>query len=327
MQAVIAGIGAAVPPNRVTNDDLAKTIDTSDEWIRSHTGIGARHIADEDTSTSDLGLAAARQALERAKLAPEDIDFIIVATASPDYPGFPAVGNIIQEKIGAKCGAMDLAAGCTGFIYAIETGRAFVVSGTYKNVLVIGAETLTKITNWEDRSSCVLFGDGAGAVVLTARDGDDGRGVHKSILASDGSGWDALVRPAGGSRNPIKDDTPHGDTCINMDGRRVYNFAVRVNTELLQRILEDHELDLEGDVAWIVPHQANERIIQAAAKRMKLPMDKFYMNIEEYANTSGASIPLALNEMYEKGLLHEGDTLILMGFGAGLTYGATVVVW
>jgi 3-oxoacyl-[acyl-carrier-protein] synthase-3 len=327
MSVIIESIGACVPSNRVTNDDLAKRVDTSDEWIRSHTGIGNRHLAGDDEATSDLGLEAAKIALKRANLTPDDIDFIIVATASPDFPGFPGVSNIIQEKIGAKtAGAMDLVAGCTGFIYALETGKAFIEAGMYKKILVLGAETLSKIVDWSDRSTCVLFGDGAGAVVLGKSD-DESRGIGKGMLRSDGSGADCLMREAGGSRNPyVEGDTPYEKTCISMDGRRVYNFAVRVNTEMIDQVPALNGIT-HDEVKYIVPHQANERIISAAAKRLNIPLSKFYLNIEEYANTSAASIPIALNEMYEKNLLEKGDTLLLQGFGAGLTWGGTIIRW
>ncbi|MFO8065812.1 MAG: beta-ketoacyl-ACP synthase III [Spirochaetota bacterium] len=328
MTAEISAVGAYVPSRRVSNDELAKTIDTSDEWIRSHTGIGNRHIASEEEASSDLGVNASRMALERAGVEPTDVDMIICSTASPDYPGFPATASIIQDKLGAdNAGAFDILAGCTGFVYGLELARTLLLSGAYKNIIVVAAEELTKITNWDDRRTCVLFGDGAGAVLVQGNPQGGDRGILNSILRSQGSGAEALIRPAGGTKHPfVPGVTPPEDLLIHMDGRAVYNFAVKANTEILKQLVVDAGHSLE-DVSYVVPHQANSRIIEAAAKRLGVPYEKFYVNIEEYANTSTASIPIALNEMYEKGLLNRGDLILTVGFGAGLTSGGTLIRW
>ena len=328
MRAVIQSVDFAVPERRITNDELAKTLDTSDEWIRSHTGIGSRHVAGPSVATSDLAVEAAQKALKKAGIPGSEIDLVLVATISGDHIGFPSVSCIVQDKVGASsAAAMDIAAGCTGFIYGLETARNFVVAGSARNVLVIGAELLSRITDWKDRNTCVLFGDGAGAAVVSAENGEGTRGILSSILRSDGSGAQLLQRPAGGSRVPIMDETfDAAASYLQMDGRQVYNFAVKVVTEGILEIMEKNKVCL-NDVAWIVPHQANVRIIEAASKRSKIPMSKFFVNIEEYANTSAASIPIALSEMEAKGLVKQGDLLVTFGFGAGLTYGGNVIRW
>jgi 3-oxoacyl-[acyl-carrier-protein] synthase III len=328
MQAVIRAVDFAVPSRRMANEEFSAFVDTSDEWIRSHTGIGYRHVAEPSLATSDLAIMACEKVLLKAAVKPEEIDMILVATATPDFLGFPTVSCIVQDKIGAKnAGAMDVGAGCTGFIYALETARNFVLGGGARNVLVAGAEVLTRIVNWQDRNTCVLFGDGAGAVLVSRDEGSDGRGVLKSMLRADGSGSELLARPSGGTRFPYVDgsvDLTQG--CLRMDGRQVYNFAVKVVSEGIVRLMEENGLTPD-DVAWIVPHQANIRIIEAAAKRSKIPMTKFFMNIEEYANTSAASIPIALSEMCQKNLVKKGDLLLTFGFGAGLTYGGNLIRW
>jgi 3-oxoacyl-[acyl-carrier-protein] synthase-3 len=328
MRAVIQAVDFAVPERRITNDELSTTLDTSDEWIRSHTGIGSRHVAGPSIATSDLAVTAGRKALEKAGVAASDIDLVLVATISGDYIGFPSVSSIVQDKLGAvNAAAMDIQAGCTGFIYGLETARTFVVSGSAKKILVIGAEILSRIIDWKDRNTCVLFGDGAGAAVVAAEDGDGNRGILSSVLRSDGSGARLLERPAGGSRLPITDEAfEPANSYLYMDGRQVYNFAVKVVTEGIMGMMERNKLCLD-DVAWIVPHQANVRIIEAASKRSKIPLSKFFVNIEEYANTSAASIPIALSEMQAKGLVKPGDLLITFGFGAGLTYGGNLIRW
>ena len=328
MQAVIRAVDFAVPERRMANEEFSATIDTSDEWIRSHTGIGFRHIADSSVSTSDLALEACQKALKQAGTTAKDIDLILVATITGDFIGFPSVSCIIQDRLGANdAAAMDIGAGCTGFIYGLETARAFIASGSAKKVLVVGAEILSRIVDWKDRNTCVLFGDGAGAALVTAETGDGNRGIISSILRADGSGAKLLERPLGGSRHPFTEETvANGAGCLRMDGRRVYNFAVKVVSEGIVRLMEENKICL-NDVAWIVPHQANVRIIEAAAKRSKIPISKFFVNIEEYANTSAASIPIALAEMSSKGLLKEGDLLVTFGFGAGLTYGGNLIRW
>jgi 3-oxoacyl-[acyl-carrier-protein] synthase III len=328
MQVKIVSVGAYVPPKRISNDELAKSVDTSDEWIRSHTGIGNRHICSEEQAASDLAIEAAENALHSAGLEANDIDMIILATASPDYPGFPSTSCIVQERLGIRnCGAFDITAGCTGFVYGLEIGRSMVAAGSSKRVLVIGVEVLSKIVNWNDRNTCVLFGDGAGAVILEAAEKDESSGFIDSILRSDGSGAMSLVRKAGGSRNPFqRDKTPEEDLYIAMEGQQVYKFAVRVNTELIKTILERNNVTVD-DLSLIVPHQANVRIIQAAAGRLGIPLDRFFLNIEEYANTSAASIPIALDQLVKEKKLKKGDLLLFVGFGAGLTYGANLLRW
>lgn len=322
MNASIRAVGAYLPPKRVTNNDLARTIDTSDEWIRSHTGIGARHIADADQHTSDLAANAALAALEEGGIAPDELDMIIVATSSSDYRAFPATASIVQHRIGANCGAFDLGAACTGFVYAMECARGFIAAGTARKVLVIGAEKLSSLVNWQDRSTCVLFGDGAGAVVLEAC--NEEHGFLASRLLSDGGGEEALILRAGGVRQPIDDSTPYEERCIEMDGRRVYNFAVQANTDLIRGLLADAGLTID-QLKYIVPHQANVRIIMAAAKRAGIPEEKFYLNIEEYANTSAASIPIALNDLWKQRKIQSGDVIMTLGFGAGLTSGGQIL--
>ena len=343
----IIGTGRAVPPRRVTNDDLAKEIETSDEWIRSHTGIGARHIASDEIASSDLGLGAAREALAMAAgldmSAPDaekalaeaalSIDVIVLATATPDFMATPSTACIVQDKLGAKraC-AMDITAGCTGFAYGLETAAGLLaMSDDRKRALVIGAEVLTRFTDWSDRGSCVLFGDGAGAVVLdktsAPRQGPEKRGILRTVLKADGSGAEHLVCRRGAGRNPYKagevvDKAPY----IAMNGQAVYNFAVKAITETVTEIVAREGITLD-DVTRIIPHQANVRIIQAAAKRLKVPEEKFFLNMEEYANTSAASIPIALDELNRGGKLVRGDLIITMGFGGGLTYGANLIVW
>ena len=305
----------AVPLRRMSNHDLAQTLDTSDEWIFSHTGIRYRYIAAEDENTSDLAVRACQQALARSGKSPDDVDLILLATGSPDYPGFPSCASIVQDKLGCRhAGAMDLVAACAGFVYALETARSFLVSGSSQLVLVVGAEVFSRIVDWTDRSTCVLFGDGAGAVLVGMDAQLPPDSFRTSLLTSDGSGTLALTSRT--AESPF----------VHMEGRRVYNFAIQVMKALILSILEKNHLSIH-DVGWIVPHQANFRIIEATAKRLDVPVEKFYTNIEEYANTSGASIPLALAEMDQKGLLVRGTWVLTIGYGAGLTAGANLFRW
>lgn len=324
----ILSVGAYVPANKVSNDALAEfyKVDTSDEWIRSHTGIGSRYIASDDESCTSIAYEASIRALSKAGLTANELDCIIFATSTPDYKVFPASSSILQELLGAQnAGAFDLAQGCTGFIYGLEVGRSLVVGGM-KKVLVVGAEKLSSHLNWEDRNTCVLFGDGAGAVILSESDNEKS-GIIDSYLKSEGSGAQCLKVEKGGSSNPmIKGELIDENSFIFMDGRKVYNFAVRSVSDVIRILMEKHNLKTE-DLKYIVPHQANKRIIQAASKRLGIPMDKFYLNIEEFANTSAATIPLALNEMEEKDLLEKGDLILTVGFGAGLAYGGNLLRW
>lgn len=325
MSVVIRSIGASVPERRMTNAEIATIVDTSDEWIRSHSGIGARHIAADGQMTSDLGAGAALEAIKKAGIAPNEIDYIVTATNTPDYFGFPSTACLIQDKIGANgAAAFDLSAGCTGFIYALQVAQGLLESGQGRNALVVGADTLTRITDWTDRATCVLFGDGAGAAVLS-RIQESGRGILKGILGAEGSGHKDLVLVQS-EKGKSFDREPHTISSIYMNGQNVYNFAVKSISVLVERLFHASAYSLE-DLRWIVPHQANARIVQAAAKRLRIPEERFYMNIEEYANTSAASIPIALAEMDAKGLVKKGDLVMLIGFGAGLTYGATLVRW
>jgi 3-oxoacyl-[acyl-carrier-protein] synthase-3 len=315
----------------VSNDELAQTIDTSDEWIFSHTGIRNRHIADESMAASDLAVEASRAAMEGAGIEAEELDLILLATSTPDYPGLPSTASIVQHQLGArKAGAMDLVAACTGFVYAVETARAFVLSGAARTVLVVGSEVYSRILNWEDRNTSVLFGDGAGAVIIRA-EGDAGtppeRGVLDSVLHSRGSGAETLLRPGGGSRAPfVPGEMEIAATKLAMDGRRVYNFAVQALIESIRELMERNNLTIE-EIDHVVPHQANVRIIEAACSRAKYPREKFFMNIDEYANTSAASIPIALRDMTRDGRLRRGELIVTVGFGAGLTYGGNLIRW
>ncbi len=325
MSVLIRSIGVHIPERRMTNDELVGRVDTTDEWIRSHTGIGARHIAADGSQTSDLAADAARKALEKAGIGPKELDFILVATATSDYLGFPSTACIVQDKIGAHgCPAFDITAGCTGFIYALDVASSMLEAKNGRHCLVIGAETLTRVSDWSDRATCVLFGDGAGAVVLSRID-EGGRGIIKSILGADGGGHQDLVLTQAARTKTFENPNPI-HPFIAMNGKNVYNFAVKSITVLVERILHASAYNL-SDFRWIVPHQANARIVQAAAKRLGLPEERFYMNMEEYANTSAASIPIALHEMSQKDLLKSGDLIMLLGFGAGLTFGGTVIRW
>ncbi len=326
MTAGIKSVGSYIPARRVSNEELSKTVDTSDEWIRSHTGIGNRHIASEEETCSYMATEAAKDALKNAGMSKDEIDFIIVATITPDYRDFPATANLVQNNLGiGNIGSFDVKAACTGFAYGLELGRGLILGGTAKNLLVIGAEKLSAITNWKDRSTAVLFGDGAGAAVMSPC--PDGEGIVDSILRTDGSGADALYVPSGGTATPfILGETLEEDLYMKMDGQRVYNFAVKVNVEIVTELMKRNGLTTD-DVDYIVPHQANYRIILAASRRAKIPLEKYYLNMEEFANTSSASIPLALAEMNRKGLLKKGMKILTVGFGGGLTYGGNYIVW
>ncbi len=328
MKPVINGIGAYLPPRIVTNDDLAHVMDTSDEWIYSHTGIKARRIADDSIAASDLAVEASRQAIGRSSIEAGEIDLVLLATSTPDYPGLPATASIVQDRLGIlRAGAMDLVAACSGFVYGVDTARVYVLSGAARNVLVIGSEVYSRILNWEDRSTCVLFGDGAGAAVVSAvEDGAaEDRGILDGYLRSKGSGHHTLWRKAGGSRNPVAPEN-ETDRFLSMDGRAVYNFAVSAIIETIQVLLSRNGLTME-DVSYVVPHQANRRIIQAACKRAGFPEERFFTNLERYANTSAASIPIAMEELAAGGLLTPGDVLVTVGFGSGLSYGGNLIRW
>jgi 3-oxoacyl-[acyl-carrier-protein] synthase-3 len=340
----IKATGRAVPQRRVSNEELAQKIDTSDEWIQSHTGIKARRIADTETASSDLGVKAAWNALETAvergvcvEKTPEELastlDMIIVATTTPDFYGCPSTACLIQNKLGAKnAGAMDVSAACSGFIYGLETGAGLLSAGKErKRCLVIGCDILSRFIDWKDRGTCVLFGDGAGAVLLEKTDapieGSGRRGLLRTILHADGAGSENLIIKKGGSRNAYRaGDVFEFAPFIEMNGRAVYNFAVRAMTGVIKDLIEAERLALD-DLRWIVPHQANARIVQAAMKRLDFPLEKAFINIDEYANTSAASIPIALDELNRGGRIKSGDLILCVGFGAGLTYGGNLIVW
>lgn len=323
--ASILGTGSALPEHIMTNEDLTRIVDTSDEWIITRTGIKERRIAGGKTATSDLSLEAARKALDDAGVSPQDLDLIIVATITPDHV-FPATACLVQDALGAtKAAAFDLEAACTGFIYALAVGSQFIATGIYKHILIIGAETLSRIVDFTDRGTCVLFGDGAGAVVLGQCGA--GEGILSFSLGSDGKGKDLLIAPAGGSRFPATEETVKaGEHFIKMKGNEVFKFAVKILGQAAEEALEKAGLSIE-DIDLLVPHQANRRIIDAAIKRLKIAPDKVEVNLEKYGNMSTASIPVALDEARRGGRIRTGDKLLLVGFGAGLTFGAAVVGW
>ncbi|AZK47830.1 beta-ketoacyl-ACP synthase III [Paenibacillus lentus] len=321
----IIGTGKYVPERVLTNAELETMVETNDEWIVSRTGIRERHIAAPNQATSDLAYEAAVKALKSAGLAAEDLELIIVATVTPDMT-FPSTACILQEKLGAKkAAAFDLSAACSGFVYSLATANGFIQTGMYNNALIIGADALSRITDYTDRNTCVLFGDGAGAVVLG--EVPEGRGFLSFDLGAEGAGGELLKLEGGGSRCPASEETVRsGKHFIYMNGREVFKFAVRVMGAATEEVLRKAGKD-KSEIDLFVPHQANIRIIQSAMQRLDLPEEKCVINVDKYANTSAASIPLALVEAVEEGRVKEGDTLLLVGFGGGLTWGASVLVW
>lgn len=321
----ILGTGTYVPNKVLTNQDLEKMVDTSDEWIVTRTGIRERRISGEDEAASDLAYQAAQKALEMSGITADQLDLIIVATVTPDT-AFPSTANILQDRLGAtKAAAFDLAAACTGFLYGIATASQFVQNGLYRYALVIGVECLSKIVDWTDRNTCVLFGDGAGAAVLGPV--EEGYGFLSFDLGSDGKGGELLKLPAGGSRMPASNETVASRLhYIYMSGGDVFKFAVRAMGASAEAALEKAGLTKE-DIDFLVPHQANIRIIDAAVKRLGVSKDKVVVNLDRYGNMSAASIPVALDEAVRKGSIQQGDHLVLVGFGGGLTWGATVLRW
>ena len=322
-RAVITGCGSFAPPKILTNADLATMMETSDEWIETRTGIKIRHIASDEETTAHLAAEAAKEALAMAKLKAEDLDVIIIATITPEMV-FPATASFVQAGIGAQnAWAFDLVAACSGFVYALSVIQQFLESGRHKNALVIGAETLSKITNWKDRTSCILFGDGAGAVVLERQ--NNGKGIIYSAMYSDGERWETLNCQAYGSLNPADKELDDPDKIyMEIKGREVYQQAVRRIIETVDDCLEYCGIGLD-DVAMIISHQMNARIIESAAKRLNIPEEKMFINIADYGNTSAASVPIAFNECYRTGKIKEGDIVIFVAFGAGLTWGANVI--
>ncbi len=323
--AQITGWGMAVPEKVLTNADLARVVDTTHEWIVEMTGIHERHVADDKETTSTLAVRAARAALLVAGLTPAQLDLIIVATVTPDHP-FPSTACLVQDALGApRAGAFDLGAGCSGFIYALSIAADIVRAGGAQHILVIGAETLSRIVDWTDRKTCVLFGDGAGAVVVSAC--SERCGVLGSVLGSDGSGGELLMVPAGGSKTPASHETVSGGGhFLSMNGREVFRFATTVMPKATEQVAAKAGWQT-ADLALIIPHQANARIIESAIKRLKLPAERFFINLDRYGNTSAASIPIALCEAIAAGKIRPRDKIVLVGFGAGLTWAAAAVEW
>jgi 3-oxoacyl-[acyl-carrier-protein] synthase-3 len=321
----IIGTGSYVPERVLTNAELEKTVETSDEWITTRTGIKERRIAGENESTSDLAAKAAQAAMDNAGITAAEIDLIIVATITPDM-FFPSTACFVQTKIGARQAAcFDVSAACAGFLYALEIAQQFITSHTYDTILVIGAEKLSSIVDWTDRNTCVLFGDGAGAAILRHRGG--GHGVVSTYMASDGGLADILYIPGGGSRTPVtKDNADQRLNCIKMNGKETYKHAVTSMLDAANRALADANLE-PSDLACIIPHQANLRIIEAIAGRMKVPLDRFMVNLDRYGNTSAAAVAIALDEANRTGRMKVGDYVLLVVFGGGLTWASSVIQW
>ena len=328
MRARIVGTGHAVPERILSNSDLERMVETSDEWITTRSGIKERRIADGEDANSSFAVPAARRALEMSGVAAQDLDLVLVATVSPDML-FPATACLVQQQLAAtRAAAFDFAAGCSGFIYGLNIASQFIENGSARNVLLIGSEILSKFVDWEDRQTCVLFGDGAAACVLQSHEGTDRRGVLAVRMHSDGSLHDLIHMPGGGSRRPPSDRSSIDERLpfIKMKGSETFKIAVRSLAEVSDEVLSasGHSYD---DVKWLIPHQANRRIIDAVGQRLELDSERVYVNIERFGNTSAASIPIALDELNRAGKLDEGDLLVLTAFGAGLTWGAAAVAW
>lgn len=321
----IVATGAYVPDTVITNHDLEKIVDTSDEWIVERTGISERRIVNSSQAASDLGYEAAQLALKKAHLKPKDIDLIIVGTMSGDMP-FPSTACHLQGRLGAKqAAAFDVSAACSGFIYALHVANSLICSGAHQRVLLVGTEVLSKFTDWQDRGTCILFGDGAGAAILEAT--REKRGVLSTHIHSDGSMADLIALPGGGSRYPCsRESILKRAHYIKMKGNETFKVAVRSLEEVAVRTLEENKIDV-SQLGLLIPHQANIRIIQAVAKRLGLPAEKVFMNIEKYGNTSAASIPIALDEAVRTGRVNEGDYLLFVAFGGGLTWGSALLRW
>ena len=317
------GLGAYVPPNEMSNEDWMEYVDTSDEWITTKTGMKKRRIASSDVCTSDLAVEACRQALDDAKLKPRDIDLIILATSSPDVP-LSSTAGIIQDKLGCTdCAAFDINAVCAGWVHALDVGSRYVGTNDYRNVLVVGSEIYSRILNWKDRATCVLFGDGAGAAVLS--EVKEGKGIISSWLMSDGSGSSVIEIPAGGVRIPFdSDEFVEGAQYFHMDGRAVWNFAIDAFPQAVNESLRRAGKSIE-DVDLVIPHQANINIIKTGMEKLGLGMEKTYTNLHKYGNTAGASVPIAMKEAMEKGLINDGDLVVTAAFGGGLAWGANVI--
>jgi len=324
----IAGIGSYAPAKILTNSDLERIVDTSDEWIITRTGISERHIAGDDEDNSDMCVAAAKGAFEMAGMSPEDIDLILAGTVTPDFR-LPSLSCMIQKKLGAvNAASMDVVAACAGFIHGLSVAQAYIKAGMYKRILVFGSEKLSSITNYEDRNTCVLFGDAAGAAIVT--ESDDDSGILATYLKSDGTLDELLYIPDGGTHSPclhVNGKKDHGaNTCIRMNGNEVFKHAVRYMGDAASRVIKEAGLTSD-DIDLFVPHQANIRIIRATADRLKLPWEKVFLNIEKYGNTSAASVPLALDQAIQEGRVKKGDNIVTVAFGGGLTWGAALIRW
>jgi len=321
----IIGTGSYLPEKILTNADLSRMVHTSDDWIITRTGIKERRIAAKDENTSDMAAEAALKAIEQAKISPKDINLILVATATPDML-FPATACFVQKKIGAiNAACLDISAACAGFLFGLEIAQQFITSHTHDTVLVIGAEKLTSITNWTDRNTCVLFGDGAGAAILRHR--GSAHGVISTHIGSDGRYSDILFMPGGGSRCPITRDNVHLNLAtIHMTGKEVYKQAVTAMLNAAKKALEQAGLSIE-DIACVIPHQANVRIIEAIADRLRIPLDRFYVNLDRYGNTSAAAVAIALDEANRSGRIKPGDYILMVVFGGGLTWASTIIEW
>jgi 3-oxoacyl-[acyl-carrier-protein] synthase-3 len=322
--AKFSALGSQTPKKILNNFDLEKMVDTSDEWIRTRTGMFERHIASEDEAASDLAYPAAVKAIEASSVKYNEIDMVLVATISGDHP-FPSTACIVQSKLGLKdIPCMDVSAGCTGFIYAVDLARQYVENGAYKNILVIGVEILTKITNWKDRNTCVLFGDGAGAAIISRAEPSDISRIIDSKLWADGSQREYLYQAAGGSRMPATHKTVDENLhTVYMEGNKIYKLAVRSMSQAVEDILKANRITAK-DVDWVIPHQANLRIIEGVADKLKIPMSKFIVNIEKYGNMSSATVPVAFDEAVRSQKIRRGDIVVLVAFGAGLTWGSVL---
>ncbi len=321
----IVGIGSYVPPKIMTNEDWENIVDTSNKWIVEKTGIIERRISEPDVCTSDLAVFAAIKAMKMAKIKPEDIDMIILATSSPDVP-LSSTAGITQNKLGCiNASAFDINAVCAGWIHALEIGTKFTADNNYENILVIGAETYSRIVNWNDRTTCVLFGDGAGAAVLQKV--EDGKGILGTWIKSDGSGANVIEIPAGGVRKSLSSDRfVEGDQYFQMNGRAVWDFAIDAMPEAVINVLKRVNRDL-SEVDMIISHQANLNIIKEGMKKLNLPMQKTFINLQKYGNTAGASVPIALSEAVSEGKIKSGDLIVTVAFGGGLAWGANAMIW
>jgi 3-oxoacyl-[acyl-carrier-protein] synthase-3 len=321
----IVATGSYVPENVVNNHDLEKIVDTSDEWITERTGIKERRVVNAEQATSDLAFEAASLALKRAHVKPKDIDLIVVATITADM-AFPSTACILQDRLGATgAAAFDVNAACSGFIYGLHIANGLIRAGVHRRILLVGAEVLSKVTDWQDRTTCILFGDGAGAVVIEAT--KEKRGVYSTYIGSDGSLSDLICLPGGGSRNPCSKETILKRlNYIKMKGNETFKVAVRTLEELVIKTLADNNLD-PSQLSLLIPHQANIRIIQATAKRLGMPMEKIFVNIDRYGNTSAASVPIALDEAVQSGRIQDGDYVLLEAFGGGLTWASSLLRW